>query len=47
MPRPTLASRCSQEVAVAVAGKPVTVICQKAEAHPGPHQGPVKWAPRR
>lgn len=27
-------------------GKPVAVICTKAEAHPGPHRGPVAWPKR-
>jgi hypothetical protein len=46
MGRPTTASRCSQEAPVVVAGKPITVVCQKALAHKGEHQGPVKWPPR-
>jgi hypothetical protein len=27
-------------------GRPVMVVCQKADSHPGPHSGPVKWPSR-
>lgn len=46
MARPTTANRCSQETTAIVGNQPVLVVCQKAEAHKGEHQGPVKWRSR-
>lgn len=44
--RPTTWGRCAQEVPVLLMGKPVTVVCGKAEHHRGDHQGQVMWPPR-
>jgi hypothetical protein len=46
MPRPTSASRCSQEATVIVANQPVAVACQRAEGHQAPVQWPSKATAR-
>ncbi len=46
MARPTTANRCNQETTAIVGNQSVPVVCQRGEGHKGPHQAPVRWAPR-